>query len=351
MREEVREAFNGKTVLVTGGAGSIGSNLVKNLNKFETKKIVILDDLSSSYDWNVPTGSKIQFIRGSILDKNKVRLAFKLKPEIVYHLAAHFANQNSVDHPEVDLMVNGMGTLRVLESARAAGVERFVYASSGCGIYGPDSKIPFEEHDVSMKFCTPYQVTKTLGELYSNYFYNLYNLPVVNARLFNSYGPGEVPGRYRNVIPNFFYWSMNGQALPITGTGEETRDFTYVGDILRGLLAMACYEDAVGEAFNIASGREIRIKDLAEWVLELTGNDAGIAFKERRDWDKKNRLLASTEKAKRVLGYEAKTEFRTGLKNVYAWFRENWREIEQSASFDAPVTPQPVVLPVETVRV
>ncbi len=101
----------------------------------------------------------------------------------------------------------------------------------GCfagGIYGLDSKMPFEEHDISIKLYTPYQVTKMLGELYTNYFYNLYGLPIVNARFFNSYGPGEVPGKYRNVIPNFFYWSMNGLPLPITGTGEETRDFTYV---------------------------------------------------------------------------------------------------------------------------
>ena len=323
MKEKVKEAFNGKTVLVTGGAGAIGSNLVKTLNSLETKKIVIIDDLSSSYEWNIPTGPKIQFIKGSILDEKKLKLAFKQKPELVYHLAAHFANQNSVENPEVDLMVNGMGTLKVLQGAHAAGVERFVYASSGCGIYGADSKMPFEEHDVSMKLYTPYQVTKMLGELYSNYFYNLYHLPIVNARFFNSYGPGEVPGKYRNVIPNFFWWSMNRQPLPITGTGDETRDFTFVGDIISGLLSMAYNEEAVGEAFNLATGREIKIKDLACWVNEITGNDAGILFKERRDWDKKNRLLASIKKAKRVLGYEPKMDFKEGLKRVHAWFVEN----------------------------
>src|SRR3989337_344884 len=280
VKEEVCEAFDGKTVLVTGGAGAIGSNLVRTLNQLNTKKIVILDDLSSSYEWNIPVGPKIAFIKGSILDDEKLRLAFKEKPALVYHLAAHFANQNSVDYPETDLMVNGMGTLKVLEHARLAGVERFIYASSGCGIYGSDSKIPFEGQDVSMKLYTPYQVTKMLGELYTNYFYNLYHLPIVNARFFNSYGPGEVPGRYRNVIPNFFYWSMNKQPLPITGTGDETRDFTYVGNIVYGLLAMAHYEDAIGEAFHLGTGREIRGKDLAAWIIELTGSDAGIVFKE-----------------------------------------------------------------------
>jgi nucleoside-diphosphate-sugar epimerase len=332
--KKVLEAFNGKIVLVTGGAGSIGSNLVKTLSNLETKKIIIIDDLSSSYEWNIPASPKVAFIRGNILDEEKLRWAFKEKPQIVYHLAAHFANQNSVDNPETDLMVNGMGTLKVLEHAHLVGVERFIYASSGCGIYGADSKLPFEEHDVSMKLYTPYQVTKMLGELYTNYYYNLYHLPIVNARFFNSYGPGEVPGKYRNVIPNFFYWSINKQPLPITGTGDETRDFTYVGDIVNGLLAMAHYQNAVGEAFNLATGREIRIGDLAQWIIEITGNEAGVMFKERRDWDKKNRLLASIEKAKRVLGYEPNMDFKKGLEHVYAWFKENWQNITVSQDFN-----------------
>jgi nucleoside-diphosphate-sugar epimerase len=188
--------------------------------------------------------------------------------------------------------------------------------------------MPFEEHDVSMKLYTPYQVTKMLGELYTNNFYNLYHLPIVNARFFNSYGPGEVPGKYRNVIPNFFYWAMNNQPLPLTGTGDETRDFTYVGDIVKGLLAMAHHKEAVGEAFNLGTGREIRIGDLAEWINEITGNNAGVTFKERRDWDKKNRLLASIEKAKRVLGYQPNTDFKEGLKRVHSWFSENQANIE-----------------------
>jgi nucleoside-diphosphate-sugar epimerase len=332
MKKEPK-AFEGKRILVTGGAGAIGSNLVKRLGELGPERIVVIDDLSSSYEWNLPKGPKITFVRGSILDEEKLRWAFKERPQIVYHLAAHFANQNSVDNPETDLMVNGMGTLKVLEHSSMVGAERFIYASSGCGIYGSDSKIPFKEHDVSMKLYTPYQVTKMLGELYTNYFHNLYGLPIVNARFFNSYGPGEVPSRYRNVIPNFFYWAMNKQPLPITGTGEETRDFTYVSDIVDGLLVMASCEEAVGEAINLGTGREIRIGDLATWVNELTRNDAGIVFKERRNWDKKNRLLASIDKARKTLSYEPKTEFKDGLKRVHQWFVENWENIRKSADF------------------
>lgn len=330
MNNNVVETFTDKTVLVTGGAGAIGSNLVKALCNLDTKRVVVIDDFSSSYPWNVPVHPKIVLINGNILDGEKLRWAFKEKPQIVYHLAAHFANQNSVDNPETDLMVNGMGTLKVLEYAHLINVERFIYASSGCGTYGADSKIPFEEPDISLKLYTPYQVTKVLGELYSNYYYNLYHLPIVNARFFNSYGPGEVPGKYRNVIPNFFYWSLNGQVLPITGTGDETRDFTYVWDIVDGLLSMAHYQEAVGEAFNLAGGREIRIGDLALWINEMSGNKAGIEFGERRDWDKKLRLLASIEKARRVLKYSPRMDFKEGLRNVHAWFESNWRHIQLS---------------------
>lgn len=330
---EVYESFEGKTVLVTGGAGAIGSNLVRKLNELETRGVVILDNLSSSYEWNVPKGDKIRFIRGDILDDEKLRRAFRSKPNIVYHLAAHFANQNSVDNPETDLMVNGLGTLKVLQYSQLQDVERFIYSSSGCGIYGYGSKMPFEEHDVSMSLDTPYQVTKMLGELYTNYFHNLYGLPVVNARFFNSFGPGEVPGKYRNVIPNFFYWAMNGIALPITGTGEETRDFTYVGDIVEGLLSMALYNEAVGEAFNLGAAREIKIINLAEWINELTGNEAGIVFRGRRSWDKKSRLLSSIEKARRVLHYEPKIDFKRGLDHTQLWFVDNWYKIVDSVEF------------------
>lgn len=294
--------FKGSVVLVTGGAGCVGSNLVRRLSELEAKKVIILDDLSSAYDWNIPSAPNIQFIHGSILDDGMLRRAFKERPQYVFHLAAHFANQNSVDNPEKDLMVNGLGILKVLEHAQLVDVDRFVYSSSGCGVYGLESKMPFEEHDISISLHTPYQVTKLLGELYTNYFHNLYDLPIVNARFFNVFGPGEVPGRYRNVIPNFMYWAMNKQPLPITGDGSETRDWTFVGDIVKGLLAMGLEEKAVGEAINLGSSKEHRVVDMARMVNELTGNEAGIKFVERRDWDVKKRLLSSTEKASAILG-------------------------------------------------
>ena len=327
------EGFTGKTVLVTGGAGAVGGNLVRALNALDTKKIIILDNLSSSYTWNIPKSPKIQFIHGDILNDENLKWAFREKPQIIYHLAAHFANQNSVNSPEKDLLVNGLGILKVLQYAQLVNAERFVYSSSGCGVYGLDSKMPFEEHDISIHLHTPYQVTKLLGELYTNYFHNMYDLPVVNARFFNSYGPGEVPGKYRNVIPNFFYWAMKGLPLPITGDGTETRDWTYVGDIVNGLLAMGVKDSAVGEAFNLGAGKEQRVIDMANAVNKLTGNVAGITFTERRDWDVKTRLLSCISKAESVIGYKPEMVFDEGLEGTHRWFVENWDNIEKSAEF------------------
>lgn len=331
--DEVYSKYENKVILVTGGAGCIGSNLCRKIAELNAKKILILDDLSSAYEWNIPKARNIAFVKGNILDEEMLKRVFKEKPDYVFHLAAHFANQNSVDNPEIDLMVNGLGTLKVLQYSHIVNVERFVYASSGCGVYGLDSKMPFEEHDISISLHTPYQITKLLGELYTNYFYNLYGLPIVNARFFNVYGPGEVPGKYRNVIPNFFYWAMKGQALPITGDGSETRDWTYVDDITNGLLMMGVKDEAVGEAINLGSGKEHRVLDLANIVNRFTDNDVGIVYTERRNWDVKRRLLSSIEKAERFLGYKPQIEFEKGLKKVHEWFVANWENIQRCAEF------------------
>jgi UDP-glucose 4-epimerase len=331
--ESLSAYYEGKKILVTGGAGCVGSNLCAELSKLNAEKVTILDDLSSAYEWNVPRAKNIEFVRGSILDDEMLKRVFKDKPDFVFHLAAHFANQNSVDNPEKDLMVNGLGILRVLEYSQLVNPRRFVYSSSGCGVYGLESKMPFQEHDVSISLNTPYQVTKLLGELYTNYYHNLYGLPIVNARFFNVFGPGEVPGRYRNVIPNFTYWARIGEPLPITGDGSETRDWTYVGDIIDGLLAMGVREEAVGEAINLGSGKEHTVKEMAELVNRITGNHAGIKFVERRNWDVKTHLLSSIDKANRILNFRPKVSFHDGIEKVNGWFEVNWNKIQRDAEF------------------
>lgn len=329
---DVTNAYADRTVLVTGGAGAIGSNLCRALAQAGAQ-VIILDNLSASERWNVPSLPGILFAEGDIRDEVQLKRVFFERPDIVFHLAAFFANQNSVDHPETDLKVNGLGTLRLLEYAVLTGVERFVYASSGCSVYGSSAPLPLTEEFMSMHLSTPYQITKMLGELYCNFFHNHHNLKVVKPRLFNSYGPGEVPGQYRNVIPNFIYWAMKGLPLPITGTGEETRDFTYVGDVVGGLLRAGVIERAVGQEFNLASGQETRIIDLAHAINQTTGNQAGIRFARRRRWDTKPRLLASVDRARALIGYEPATPFEQGLGLTIQWFQDNWDRIAASARF------------------
>jgi UDP-glucose 4-epimerase len=329
----VDDAYAGNVILVTGGAGCIGSNLTLALARAGAARILVLDDLSAAPPWNVPALPNVRFIRGSVLDDEALRHAFAERPSHVFHLAALFANQNSIEHPESDLQVNGLGTLKVLQYAQLAGVQRVVYASSGCSVYGSQAPLPLREDFVSIDLDTPYQITKLLGELYCNFFKNYYGMATVRARFFNVYGPGEVPGRYRNVIPNFIYWAMKGQPLPITGTGEETRDFTYVDDIVDGLLRAGTQPAAVGEAFNLASGQETTVISLAHQINELVGNPAGVTFTARRKWDTHTRRCASVEKARALLGYEPRTPFRQGLRRTVEWVKANWRAIEEVARF------------------
>src|SRR3990172_10314266 len=284
MEKEYLGMYKDKVVLVTGGAGAIGSNLTRTIAGLGAKIVIVLDNLSSAERWNIPSLPNIMFVEGDVRDEVKLKRVFFEKPEYVFHLAAFFANQNSVDHPETDLDVNGLGTLRLLEYSVLSAVQRFVYASSGCSIYGSSAPLPLREEFMSMHLTTPYQITKMLGELYGNFFHHHYGLKVVKTRFFNSYGPGEVPGQYRNVIPNFIFWALSGLPLPFTGSGEETRDFTYVMDIVDALLRAGYDKRAIGREMNIASGSEIKILALAERINELTGNKAGIVRAEHRVW-------------------------------------------------------------------
>jgi nucleoside-diphosphate-sugar epimerase len=238
-----------------------------------------------------------------------------------------------VDNPETDLLVNGQGTLKILQYAHQVKVTRLVFASSGCSVYGSQAPLPLKEDFVSLHLDTPYQITKLLGELYCNFFHNYYGLPVAIARYFNVYGPGEIPGAYRNVIPNFIWWAIHKKPLPITGTGEETRDFTFVEDIVDGTLRLGVVPEAIGDAFNLASNKETRIADIAGMVNAITGNESGIKMAARRDWDKITKRRASIDKASKVIGYQPEMNISEGIKKVYEWIIQNRDRIEKDARF------------------
>lgn len=338
LNKEILEYYRGRSILVTGGAGAIGSNLIIALSRLvgQTGKIVVLDNLSAikvKDPWNITPLSNIMFVLGDVRSDVDLRRVFRENPSLIFHLAAFFANQNSIDYPETSADVDILGQIRLLEYARLARVDRFVYASSGCAIYGSYPEMPLKEEFISMHLTSPYQINKMTGEMYCNFFHHHYELSIVNCRFFNSYGPGEVPGQYRNVIPNFIYWAMQGRALPITGTGEETRDFTYVLDLVQGLVKAGYHPKAIGESFNLASGKETRIRDLIAMVNDATGNKLPINFLERRKWDTKPRLLASIEKARKLVDYKPLIEFQEGFRRNVEWFQDNWEKIQLVADF------------------
>ena len=169
--------------------------------------------------------------------------------------------------------------------------------------------------------------------MYCNFYHHHYGLNTVNCRFFNSFGPGEVPGQYRNVIPNFVYWGMLKKSLPLTGTGDETRDFTYVLDLVQGLIKAAFYKEAIGQAFNLASGKETKIKDMIAIVNKATGNKTPITKYPARKWDTKKRLLASIDLATKLIDYKPTTKFEDGLRANMQWFKTNWDEIQTAADF------------------
>ena len=338
LSREIKEYFLGKNILITGGAGAIGSNLVISLSRLVGDEgiIIVLDNLCAIKCDNpidLPQLTNVMFIKGDVRSDIFLKRVFREKPTIVYHLAAFFANQNSVDFPENSAEVDISGTIKLLDLAQFTKVDRFVYASSGCSIYGSYGKMPLKEDFVSMHLTTPYQINKMAGEMYANFYFHHYGLKIVNCRFFNSFGPGEVPGQYRNVIPNFVYWSMLGKSLPLTGTGDETRDFTYVLDLVQGLIKAAFYEKAIGKAFNLASGKETKIKQMIEMVNNSTGNSAPTTKYPRRIWDTKKRLLASIELAGKLINYKPITSFEEGLKHNFEWFKNNWEEIKIAADF------------------
>jgi nucleoside-diphosphate-sugar epimerase len=275
---------------------------------------------------NLPQSDKVIFIKGSILDEKTLEQAFSYNIDVVFHLAAHFANQNSVDHPQEDLLINGLGTLKILEFAQKLNVKKFIYTSSSC-VYG-NRQGTMNENDSEYQLDTPYAITKLLGERYATFFHEHYGLNTVVLRYFNSYGPGEFPGKYRNVIPNFLWLALNGEPLPITGTGEETRDFNYVGNVIGRTLLAGKEDKAVGEIINIGSGREVRIIDLANAINNLTKNKAGTEFIKKRNWDTVAKRKASTKKAEAILGPESPVNLETGLTKTFDWLKGNLEQIK-----------------------
>ena len=332
----------GSNALVVGGAGFVGSNLVRRLLELEADRILVVDNLLSSERENLPGDSRVELVEGSITD-DAILAGLPGDLDYVFHLATYHGNQSSMADPLADHQNNTLTTLKLFEAIKDLDrLRRVVYASAGCTVAEKTfegAEATQEDAPVSLWLDSPYQISKIIGELYANYYFARHGLPAVKARFQNVYGPGEVLGAgrwrgtvntvWRNVTPTFIYKALKQEALPVENGGIATRDFIYVDDIVSGLLACATNGEP-GEVYNLASGTETSIIDLAELVNELTANPTPIALTPPRDWDHSGQRYGSPEKAQTELGFGCEVGLREGLARTVNWTRDNLLRIERA---------------------
>lgn len=329
-------------VLIVGGAGFVGSNLTQKLLEMGTREIVIVDNLLSSEPENIPHDMRVSFWEASIADDNTLK-RIEDQFDYIFHLATYHGNQSSIHDPIADHENNLLTTLKLFNHIRSfKKVEKVVYSGAGCAVAEKTSgqaHATQEDAPISLDMDSPYSISKIVGEFYAVYFHNQNGLPTIRARFQNVYGPGEILGAgkwrgtpatvWRNVTPTFMYRALKGQALPLENGGEATRDFIYVEDIVHGLLLCATRGE-VGDVYNLASGVETKIKELAEMVNRITNNPSRPQFLPKREWDRSGKRFGSIEKAKEKLGFEAKTGIEDGLRKTIEWTQMNLDLIEKT---------------------
>ena len=303
-------------VLITGGAGFIGSNLVERLIK--GNEVIVLDNLSTGKEENIKEflGNKnFKFINGSITDLNLLR---KMTCDVDYilHHAAIVSVTESIENPILTNEVNINGTLNVLTAAKENQIKKLAFASS-CAVYGDSPKLPKTEN-MSPNPKSPYAVTKLTGEYYCNVFKNIYGLETLSLRYFNCYGPRQSQeSEYAAVIPKFIFAALNDKPIVIYGDGRQTRDFVYVKDVVNA--NMLAIKNGSG-IYNIGFGKEVTINELADKIIELTKSKSEIIHKKQREGDIKH-SLADISKAKKEIGYEPKYNLEQGLNETIRWFK------------------------------
>jgi len=302
-------AIKGKRILVTGGAGFIGSHIVEALSA--DNEVLVIDDLTTGKRGNLE-GMDAEVIVASVRDAEKVRSAME-GVDYVFHHAAIASVPKSVDDPIASNQVNVCGTLRVLNEARAAKVRKVVFASSSA-VYGNTPSDLKREEDLPDPI-SPYAVTKLTGELYCRNFWLNYGLPTCSLRYFNVYGPRQDPSSdYAAVVPRFISAARAGKPLTIFGDGEQTRDFIFVRDVVRANILAALDEGHNGEAFNIACQERVSVNQLASLVLMEMGlsEEGMIEHRAERKGDVRH-SLADIGKARRDLGFVPAYDIRKGL--------------------------------------
>jgi UDP-glucose 4-epimerase len=333
--------ISGANILVSGGAGFVGSNLVKKLLQQDAARVHVIDNLMSAEQANLPASERLVFSKCSIADD---QLLNNLRDEYdyVFHLATYHGNQSSIHDPIADHDNNTITSLKLFNKLKDfKRIKKVVYSGAGCAVaektFG-EAEATEESDLVKIDGDSPYSLSKLFGEFYAKYFHKQYGLPVVRARFQNVYGPGEILGAgqwrgtpatvFRNVTPTFIWKALKGQALTVENEGIATRDFIFVDDIVEGLIALAL-RGVAPEAYNLATGTETPIIELANEINRLTENPTPIQFLPKRAWDNSGKRFGSTTKSERELGFKAQISLAEGLKKTVAWTKEN-RSLIQS---------------------
>lgn len=310
------------TMVVTGGAGFIGSNLSEHLIS-QGFSVVVVDNLSTGRrenlsGWSENAGDRFRFLQMDINDTDALRQVFR-GVTYVFHLAAIPSVARSIENPAASQMANINGTLSVLTAARDAGIRRVVAASSS-SIYGDDPNLPKQE-DRKGRCLSPYALTKFVTEEYCRLFYQLYGLETVALRYFNVFGPRQNPqSEYAAVIPRFSTRLLAGEAPVVFGDGEQSRDFTYVANVIDANWRAATQPNVAGEAFNIGCGQQTSLNQLIRMLNTILGSNLPPHYEAPRKGDVRH-SRADIGKAQTMLGYTPAITLETGLRHVLDYYR------------------------------
>ena len=307
--------------LVTGGAGFIGSHVAERLLK-DGLRVRVLDNFSTGRRENLAfgngAGERLEVIDGDLRDLATVERAVR-GADVIYHQAAMRSVPRSVDDPLGANENNVTGTLHLLEAARRHGVKRVVFASSS-SVYGENPELPKRE-DQTLAPISPYAVSKAANEQYARVWTRLYGLETVGLRYFNVFGPRQDPkSEYAAVVPRFILWGLRDEPLEVHGDGHQSRDFTYIDNVVEANILAGQAPDANGEAFNVGCGDRISLLDLIAMLESLLGRTLERRHAPNRGGDVAH-TLADVSKAKRLMGYTPQVDFAEGFRRTVEHFR------------------------------
>jgi len=316
-------------ILITGGAGFIGSHLVDHLLAQGLWRVTVVDDFNDFYDpsiklENVKThrsNPNFELVEADIRDPAALRRAFtETNFECIVHLAARAGVRPSLKEPHLYLETNVNGTMNLLELARSSGTKQFIFGSSS-SVYGLNNKVPFSEDDPIFNPISPYAATKAAGELICHSYAHLYGIRIVCLRFFTVYGARQRPDL---AIHKFAKLISAGKPIPVFGDGTTRRDYTYIDDIIAGVRAAIDYHQSKYEVINLGESRTVELRELISLLEDALGHRAEIDWQPSQPGDVPQ-TFADITKARRLLGYNPQTQIEEGIKRFVEWFRDGTR--------------------------